>query len=239
MAASQVQQGNRTPAPEYYFTLAVMAPHPRAIPRVAPDDRWKPPKIRGNNRKGPATMYHHNGQITAPVDALPGSSQIYKQYSIYHDHAYIWAVPFDASLHKELPQSRSYAGLHLESQHLHIRRSTQTWPDQILPDPYRATRLTHSESHGGLNGELPLLIGLMALALPSTFVLTGLPSCIDNPWRVYPISEIARGAGWQHRRGLVVTVYFDPTPTTPTPTLTPRQVLQNYERGANGISILP
>ncbi|KAK0944099.1 hypothetical protein LTR48_001270 [Friedmanniomyces endolithicus] len=243
-----------------------MAPNPEARPRIFPNNRWKPPKRLGNNWKWPATTYYHDGQTTI-VGTLPRTAQRYKQYSVYHDHAYIWAVDLDASLEKvgdgrddsadrveadverqvgevdnhdwatltfhELSRYRSYAGLHLESQHLHLRNETQIWPEQILPDTYRATQSTPVQGYGGLVGELPLLIGLMALALPSNFVQTGLPSCMANPWRVYPVSQIARTAGWEHRRGLVVSVYYD-TNTTTTPV-----DLYHYERGTDGSSILP
>ncbi|KAK0934736.1 hypothetical protein LTR29_013667 [Friedmanniomyces endolithicus] len=245
-----------------------MAPNPAARPRIFPNNRWKPPKKLGNNWKWPATTYYHDGQnTTVHLGRLPATAQRFKQYSVYHDHAYIWAVDLDASLEKvgdgrddsadrveaeverregevdnpdwstltfyELSQYRSYAGLGLELQHLRLRSSTQIWPDQILPDTYRATQSTPHQGYGGLVGDLPLLISLMALALPSSFVQTGLPSCMANPWQVYPASQIARGLGWEHRRGLVVAVYYD------TNTTTTRLDLEHYERGTDGSSILP
>ncbi|KAK1060889.1 hypothetical protein LTR74_011465 [Friedmanniomyces endolithicus] len=245
-----------------------MAPNPEARPRIFPNNRWKPPKRLGNNWRGPATTYYHDGQnTTVHLGGLPTTAQRYNQYSVYHDHAYIWAVDFDASQEKvgdgrddsadrvepeverqegevdnhdwetltfhELSQYRSYAGLRLELQHLRLRSSTQIWPDQILPDTYRATQSTPHQGYGGLVGELPLLISLMALALPPSFVPTGLPSCMANPWRVYPVLQIARGLGWLHRRGLVVTVFYD------TNTTTTQQDLYHYERGTDGGSILP
>ncbi|KAK3117201.1 hypothetical protein LTR53_001628 [Teratosphaeriaceae sp. CCFEE 6253] len=258
-------------APQYYFTIAPMGPHPNAVPRRTTGGRWKPPKRHGLNVKEAELRFFQNGQATQALQtAFPETLQPFKQFSIYHDHACIWMVAYDATaqdvgdgrettategdddgdgtnsshsadesedpdwttLRFDLqPHQRSYAGQGLHSPHLHVRRLDQLWAEQLLPDTYRTTETTPHAHEGGLNGELPLLIGLMSLTLPAHQVATCLPRCMGRPWQVEPLAQMPRGAGWQHRRGLVITVRFDPA-------VTQYQDLVDYERGGRG-NILP
>ncbi|KAK4544190.1 hypothetical protein LTR36_004400 [Oleoguttula mirabilis] len=124
-----------------------------------------------------------------------------------------------------------YAGQRLEHQRLPWARPDQLWATQLLPDTYRAQLQTANARYGGMNGELPLLLGIVALSMPAQALTMCLPNCIVNPWRLYPDAQIPRGSGWADRRGLVVTVYTDPQRST-------AQDLRNYELGVGG-NILP
>ena len=79
-----------------------MAPNPAAVPRVSQRlGRWLPPKQLGNNLKSTtAVRFYCNGQTTQVVNGLPSSARVYKRYSLYHESAEIWSVPFDASTEK-------------------------------------------------------------------------------------------------------------------------------------------
>ena len=90
-----------------------------------------------------------------------------------------WA-PFKFD-HKE-DNLLSYAGRHQPHSRLCIRRRDQEWAKKLLPDSCSAQSETNDESHGGLIGELPLLIGLMALAVPAAQLAVGLCQAMGRPW---------------------------------------------------------
>ncbi|KAK4565870.1 hypothetical protein LTR86_003719 [Recurvomyces mirabilis] len=131
-----------------------------------------------------------------------------------------------------LPSRSSYASTNTRQRRLPLRRRHQLWPDQLLPDPHQveaeAASYTSNPEHGGLNGELPVLLGLMAMALPQQHMFAMLPSCIVNPWLV---PHLPRGTGWQDKRGVIISVYYDRTETS-------EEALRSYEEGEGG-SILP
>ena len=90
-----------------------------------------------------------------------------------------WApFKFDHEEHNLL----SYAGRHQPHSRLCIRRSDQEWAKKLLPDSCSAQNETDNKSHGGLIGELPLLIGLMALAVPAAELEDGLCEAMTHPW---------------------------------------------------------
>jgi hypothetical protein len=177
----------------------------------------------------------YDGQTTSLQRELPDAISLYKCYSIYHDHADIWIVNYDATenqVHRpaeerdsdnendddddsseeedeldpgtadwtnltfqHLSGGRSYAGQNLQNQRLAGRRDDQVWADQLLPDTYRATRRFHDPDEGGLIGELPLLIGLLAYTIPSNYVAASLPPCIGASFRTYAPQQMRRGDG--------------------------------------------
>ena len=56
-----------------------------------------PPKSMGGNIRGTTLNFKHDGRRTAIVHALPSNLREYKCYSVYHDHAYLWTVDYDAT----------------------------------------------------------------------------------------------------------------------------------------------
>ena len=196
--------------------------------RVTVGGRWQPPKAHGNNRRYPSTHFYHDRERTAVVDFIPATALLYKTFSVYHDHAVIWSVDYDATsravhdgretsaadgeLEVEIPDNVelqddwkkitfshtenyvSYVGRRLDQSRLCMHRPDQPWAQQILPDSY--TSRHPRQSYGGMNGELPLLIGLMALAIPEDDVREHLPQATGNPWRA-PNFERAAGCEFE------------------------------------------
>ncbi|KAH9822098.1 hypothetical protein Tdes44962_MAKER04773 [Teratosphaeria destructans] len=121
----------------------------------------------------------------------------------------------------------SYAGQRQPFQRLPLRRHDQIWADQLLPDRYQASqdRYTQEVGSGGMVGDLPLLIGLVAFAMPATFVPGYLGINLGNTFSAP--QNFPRGCGWQDWRGVVVTVYYDPQRTS-------REELERYQRGELG-----
>ncbi|KAI7206589.1 hypothetical protein KC343_g3015 [Hortaea werneckii] len=252
-------------APAFFFTVGVMVPDPHRTPRVTSGTtggRWMPPKAMGGNIRGTVMNFKHDGRRTTTVSALPSTVREYKCYSVYHDHAYLWTVDYDATAERvgdgrdttaangngnsndssdesdnssdsssdeEGEEERpdwstmsfslgtsyaSYAGQRQQQQRLHCRRRDQLWATQLFTDIYTAQQENRNPQYGGLNGELPLLIALLALTMPPEYLPTYLPQCIGHTWNVYPPNTLPRGCGWIDRRGLVVRVLYDPGTTS-------------------------
>ncbi|KAI7103849.1 hypothetical protein KC365_g8406 [Hortaea werneckii] len=237
--------------PAFFFTVGVMVPDPNRTPRVssgATGGRWMPPKAMGGNIKGPILNFKYDGRRTAVVPALPSNLREYKCYSVYHDHAFLWTVDYDATAERvgdgrdttatngngngnghdssdeddsssessdddeeeERPDwstmsfslgssYTSYAGQRQQQQRLHCRRHDQLWATQLFTDIYTAQQENRNPQYGGLNGELPLLIALLALTMPPQCLPQYLPQCIGNTWNVYPPNTLARGCGCRDR----------------------------------------
>jgi hypothetical protein len=82
----------------------------------------------------------------------------------------------------------SYAGRHLPSQRLLYMRHDQIWPNQLLPDGYLVANRSHQSQYGGLVGDLPLLLALMAFSMPQQYVEAAghLAPLIRSPWIAPP-----------------------------------------------------
>lgn len=89
----------------------------------------------------------------------------------------------------------SYAGRRKQHWRLCIKRTDQEWARLILPDPYMAQKETANPRYGGLVGDLPLLIGLVALAVADDRVSTALPKIISEPWQFHLDESARRGDG--------------------------------------------
>ena len=94
-----------------------------------------------------------------------------------------------------LTNSVSYAGRRLQKWRLCVERDDQDWARQILPDVYMAQAQPDNPQHGGLIGDLPLLLGLIAFAVRDTEATTVLPRVISDPWRFSLGNHQSRGAG--------------------------------------------
>lgn len=244
---------------QYFFTVEPLTPRREAVPRTVRPHVWAPPKVHGDNVKiqGAAILYH-NGNVTRQLRALPAGIQLYKQYSMYYDHACIWLVDLDAAngpvgdgrdaygrdaqgrlARRESSDSEedsdsgeedsdsskgnssdsdseddvnhdwstltfnygdrycSYAGRNLGHSQLCVCRPDQLWASWMIPGTHQpdAPRRLAAQPYGGLNGELPVLLGLMALAVPANHVVQHLSRCIANTWRFIPPQGLPAGQG--------------------------------------------
>lgn len=67
------------------------------------------------------------------------------------------------------------------------RRPGQVWVDELLPQLYHGNRAFSDEgSEGGLVGDIALLIGLIALSIPTPSTGTMLPGLIQHYWIPVP-----------------------------------------------------
>ncbi|KAF2725183.1 hypothetical protein K431DRAFT_98759 [Polychaeton citri CBS 116435] len=119
----------------------------------------------------------------------------------------------------------SYACRRGTHRNLLVVRPDQMWPHRILTDVHAALSSTGNRCLGGLIGELPLLLGLVYLALRESDVVRYMPRVVQRQWSI--VEQMGRNYGWREKRGVVVSVYTNPPEAT-------SQQLECYERGGYG-----
>lgn len=95
----------------------------------------------------------------------------------------------------------SYVGRRREHWRLCADRSDQQWSKLMLPDAYMAQTEAENANHGGLIGDLPLLIGLLALSVPEEEVEAMLSRVMLDPWRFSLSDPSKRSDGCESHLG--------------------------------------
>lgn len=182
------------------------------MPRQRPDGHWEPSTNAGANvRRGggvSGVWWYCNKQYFQAVeldDGPPIGSSLYKTYSVYYsDGCGIWVMDADAttltngdwhSWHTltfdHYDDYSSYLTNAGEHHTLCIQRSGQRWPTLLLPDIYHTgRRITSASQYGGLIGELPILLGLIALSTPRAWLPNVLPTMfMGGKWQIHQYSQ--------------------------------------------------
>ncbi|KAF2764101.1 hypothetical protein EJ03DRAFT_332152 [Teratosphaeria nubilosa] len=178
-------------APEYYFSIAVMYVHQAARTRVAASPHhgaWMPPKARGANVRGCSTWFKHTDQATQPTAEVPEAvtAQDFACYSIYHDHGVFYTVNYDATTNKvgdgddataaqgngrdsSSDDSSGSSVVHEEEDHDDWSTITFNWADQQRKISYAGQKQPFQRLPLRRT-DLPLLIGLVAFAMPEIYM---------------------------------------------------------------------
>ncbi|KAK4970498.1 hypothetical protein LTR28_014125, partial [Elasticomyces elasticus] len=129
------------------------------------------------------------------------------------------------------PRDAAYATFAGEDSRMRFQHREQlAWINRLLPDRYHAEHThistTGTRAFGGLIGELPMIIALIAFSVRSHRVVDALQYCMVRPrWRSHPR---APREGWTDQRGMVVRVFHNPQD------LDTRSKLPDFERGQYG-----
>ena len=80
---------------------------------------------------------------------------------------------------------------------LRTQRSNQTWPRMLLPNHYHAPEPSRTNDeylqYGGLTGELPLFLALIAFSVDADFVGWALHTCFrEQSWRTHNIDHVRK-----------------------------------------------
>ncbi|TID13440.1 hypothetical protein E2P81_ATG11664 [Venturia nashicola] len=102
---------------------------------------------------------------------------------------------------------------------LNTQRPDQAWVQELLPDSHHAehSRHTREPKYGALNGDLAILIALVAFSGHASFVERAVKHCIrhvhgeNGGWRTH---NQPRHQGWQEKRGVRVKVWSYPPYST-------------------------
>lgn len=179
--------------------------------------------------------WYCDGQFIHPVPALPEGSEEFKTYSLYYDEGDFWIFEGDASaeliaLGDDNSEENTADGAdsdwhHLSFDHeeqsctsyltnagqnprLRTQRPDQTWPQMLLPEQFHAPAAyqTTYQQYGGLTGELPIFLGLMAFSIRTNAVGYAFQICFrEGAWNTHNFPH-----GRADRRGMVVRVWSPP-----------------------------
>lgn len=231
--------------PPFFFRIDEIREDPSVRPYYDNLGNWIPSIEANVNRRvlggvSERLWFCNRQQIFEIYDPLPPESLQFKQFSVYFGGGYgFWVLRGDATNpaddeawhplrfdHSELDYSSFLTNAGQQPQ-LKIQRPDQIWPKMLLPDIYHAPMQTTSLAHGGLTGELPILLGLLAISMPSNWLPSELPKLFTGGvWTVHAYT-IPR----TNQRGVVVTVYTCPPSWAGGSTTAD---LDRYERGDMG-----
>lgn len=100
----------------------------------------------------------------------PRAGDAYRSLGFYHNEA----DGFSSSLTNVLQEAT-----------LRCQRADQAWVNMLLPNTYHGP-ITTTPGYGGLKGELPIFLALIALSMPAASLYEQLPRMFQNgAWQVH------------------------------------------------------
>lgn len=145
-------------------------------------------------------LFYCDSQRIYPINERPRESAHYKTFSVYFHGGYgFWVLRGDALSpipgehwqplrfdHSDTDYSSflTNAGEHST---LRVQRLEQRWQSMLLPDIYHTSIMTDHRQYGGLTGELPILLALIALSTKREWVPNVLPmTFVNGAWAGHP-----------------------------------------------------
>ncbi|KAF1937759.1 hypothetical protein EJ02DRAFT_47627 [Clathrospora elynae] len=218
--------------PSFIFQIDEIGENVNALAHHDEYGNWKPSTDAGANQNlypRVGTSGRHwfcNGQRIREISQRPAGAQLYKSYSAYYVGGVgFWFLQGDARtfqpsnvFHKlqfgyynnldfssYLTNAGQYSTLRCQP---HDRR----WAHMLLPTIYHSDTPTTNPDYGGVVGELPIFLALMAFSTSRE----ELPSILPH---MFTGGSWAPTHQWQRdridRRGIVVTVYTCPADYPP------------------------
>ncbi|OQO14102.1 hypothetical protein B0A48_00978 [Cryoendolithus antarcticus] len=117
-----------------------------------------------------------------------------------------------------------------EQEKLIYQHYDQEWAKKLFPDRYSRMgdrAVERGPRLGGLVGELPILLGLVALSVDPRGMQERIPNIVQGPPWVLP-DGLGRTVGWDDRRGVLVEVWTKHDDSQSVDTL------KRYEQGGFG-----
>ena len=162
-------------------------------------------KLIGGNDSG--KYWHCRGDDIIQVEENMPPPGHFKTFSVYYDDGTFWITRGDASTqligagdsnkesgtghgedwhrltfeYNEITYA-SYLTNAGENYQLRVQRPDQDWPRMLLPNHYHNQLISHPayQQYGGLTGELPLFLALMAFSVDVKYVGWVFRSCFTN-----------------------------------------------------------
>jgi len=223
MQVPQAPQPQRAQKPAFIFRIDEIQQSRDEIEKIDKDGNWIPLLIPGSIRRrnrgyGASGQYwYFNGYslVRLQTAELPKGAGAFSTFSMFYSQPYGFRVlrgdataPDDDEtwlpLMFEHDIGRGSSGVcNVGHGHAMLCHRPQTvWLNMLLPSPYFGPP-TQDPMRGGLRGELPVFLALIAFSMKPREISQVLPQMVQNGiWAVH-----GRQNGWTHKRGVVVDVY--------------------------------
>jgi hypothetical protein len=143
--------------------------------------------------------WYCNAQNLIQYASIPNGCRHYKTFSVYYSSGFgFWVMRGDATnpgegenwhrLNFEHDENNwsSYLTNAGDQNALYFQRDDQMWPHLLLPDIYHADHRGSFANYGGLKGDLPIFLALMAFSTSADWLPNVLPrSFIQGRWMVH------------------------------------------------------
>ncbi|KAF1996974.1 hypothetical protein P154DRAFT_300093 [Amniculicola lignicola CBS 123094] len=230
-------------SPQFFFRIDEIGETEDSISHYNNSGQWYPSPENGAHIRTEGGVTHRwyfcDGQIIYEVRQLPVGAEHFKTMSMYFGGGSgLWVLDGDAlvppddavwhTLHFEHSAEDYSSYVTFAAEHSTLRLQGKGWPTLLLPDIYHTTS-THPE-YGGLKGELPILLGLVALSTSKDYLYSVLPTTFtQGEWQVHKY-----GCPRMNQRGIVVYVYTCPVGYYEGAKGSTKQELIDYEEGVYG-----
>ncbi|KAH4033774.1 hypothetical protein HBH70_108900 [Parastagonospora nodorum] len=230
--------------PPYVFKIDEIREHPDIRPSCTTSGHWIPSTSTGYNYRSGGGIsntwwYNQTDRIRqVPVQSLPQPLNHFKTFSVFYSGGRgFWVLQGDGTTpdpseawmplrFEPVADGSSYLTPAGACDTLQCQRPDQLWAHKLLPNIYHGP-YTQNPNYGGLRGDLPIFLALVALSMDPANLPTWLPWMFQgSQWHPHTLDH-----GWQHKRGVVVSVYTCPVTWAGGSTT---KDLTNLEDGAYG-----
>jgi hypothetical protein len=192
--------------PQFIFRIDEIEERSDAPDNIDHKGNWIPIAVTGwNVRKGAGHGVSHmwykcdEQRIRhLPNAVAPAGQQPYKVFSMFYSGGHgFWVLRGDATNPAEGETYHSLMFEHDENTYcssltnvgtertLRVQRPESRWPTMLLPDIYHGAAYPHA-GYGGLKGDLPILLALIAFSMKSGRLAIDLPNMMANgEWRAH------------------------------------------------------
>lgn len=178
--------------PPYIFKIDEIRKHPDIRPSSTSSGHWIPSTSIGYNYRSGGGIsntwwYNQRDQIRpVPAQSVPQPLNHFKTFSVFYSGGGgFWVLQGDGTApgpsqcwmplrFDPVANGSSYLTPAGEGDTLQCQRSDQHWPHKLLPNIYHGL-CTQNPNHGGLCGELPIFLALVAMSMGPTNLPQWLP----------------------------------------------------------------
>jgi hypothetical protein len=192
-----VSQPSRPPPP-FFFEIDEITESGLAAPNVDIHGNWMPSTDQNANVTftAGATVSGKSwfcDKLRIYETPRPQAAQLYKTFSVYYSGGVgFWILKGDA---RQPPDDDGWHGLQFNYYNgdyssyltnagqyptLNLQPQDQDWADLLLPNTYHTHRAATSTHYGGLTGELPIFLALMAFSTSRDYLPGVLPFTLNN-----------------------------------------------------------
>ncbi|KAF2140205.1 uncharacterized protein K452DRAFT_309982 [Aplosporella prunicola CBS 121167] len=211
-------------APSFYFRVISIQETPESVPRSLGQGIWFPPAHTGSSQATLPQWFYYDGTAVIAAATIPPGLYEYGTYSVYYDDSKFWAVPYNVLQipvatgenydwnrvmfsHGEVDGTASrvtLGGEHWQlgpQHHQHQQWIRMLFPENHHPDP--SMNPPNYSSYGGLSGDLPLVLALIAFSIEPQYIYHAFQHCLTNhSWQAHQYRH-----GRRNKRGMMVSVY--------------------------------